>query len=53
MRPALAHSTTNAWQRARKSLRRLQKGSEPVNGYSPLFCVGLLLSIALMVNIGH
>ena len=54
MRPALVHSTTtNAWQRARNRFRRLQQGSEPVNGYSPLICIGLLLSIALLANIGH
>ena len=54
MRPVLARSTTtNAWQRARKGFRRLQQGSEPVNGYSPLACIGLLLSIVLIANIGH
>jgi hypothetical protein len=53
MRPALAHSPTNALQRAQRTFRRLQQGSEPANGYSPLFCMGLLLMVVLMATLGH
>jgi hypothetical protein len=53
MRPVLAHSTTTALSRARRAILRLQQGSEPASGYSPLFCIGLLLTIAMMATIGH
>ena len=53
MRPALAHSPTNALQRVQRTFRRLQQGSEPANGYSPPFCMGLLLMVALMATLGH
>ena len=53
MKPALAHSPINGLQRAQKAFRRLQQGSEPANGYSPLFCIGLFVTVALMATLGH
>ena len=52
MRPALAHSPINALQRAQKAFRRLQQGSEPANGYSPLFCIGLASQPDIHLRIG-
>ena len=55
MRFAIAQLTTiGVRHRARRRIGRLHESSEGAQGpYSPLFCIGLLLTIVLLANIGQ
>jgi hypothetical protein len=48
------NSAERFWQRAHRSLAYVRDW--PANGnspYSPLYCVSLLLAVALIIGIGH
>lgn len=52
MRHALA-TTTSTWRRAQQGVARFRQADTPSATYSPIFCIGLLLTIAFMVSIGR
>ncbi len=51
---SLQTPTGQVWQQARLRLRRLRdRPGNASNPYSPVFSIGLLLIVALAVNIGQ
>ena len=46
---------TSAWHRARRCMAMTSPRRETAatRAYSPLFCIGLLLAVALLANLGQ
>jgi hypothetical protein len=52
--PLLQATTDGAWQQARRRWQHIRdRHGNATNPYSPVFSIGLLLIVALAVNVSH